>query len=371
MTERFKILIRLCIIIVSLSSSILKAQVLSDTASLNMIMKCVACIYNFEFDRAIEISNQVSLKYSRQPVEYMIRGMITYWQNYPLTPSAPAHVSFENDLRNCISLSDEVPNPVDEAEYLLTGLCARGLLLMYYTDNGLSGEAIRLTKETYRNIRRAFDYTEVYPDFYFFTGLYNYHREAYFEVHPLFRALAFLFPKGNKSLGIKELQIAASNAIILKAESLYELIWINGGFENNINHAFGYSKSLHEQYPANLNYLGEYIKYLLLTKEYDKAETLLGHSVLNITNQYYLAQQTIFNGILQEKKYHNYTLAQQYYNKGISELTIFGEFGNEFTAYAYYGLSRISERNSDKPDMRTYRNKANDLAPFKKINFDD
>ena len=159
MTERFKILIRLCIIIVSLSSSILKAQVLSDTASLNMIMKCVACIYNFEFDRAIEISNQVSLKYSRQPVEYMIRGMITYWQNYPLTPSAPAHVSFENDLRNCISLSDEVPNPVDEAEYLLTGLCARGLLLMYYTDNGLSGEAIRLTKETYRNIRRAFDYT--------------------------------------------------------------------------------------------------------------------------------------------------------------------------------------------------------------------
>jgi len=336
-----------------------------------MIRKCVAHTYNFEFDKAIELSNQVSLKYSNHPVEYMIRGMMTYWQNYPLTPSVPAHDSFENDLRDCILLSDQVLNPADEAEYLLIGLCARGLLLIYYADNGLNREVMRLAKETYKNMRRAFDYTEVYPDFYFFTGLYNYYREAYPEVHPLFKALAFLFPKGNKTLGIKQLQTAANISIFLRAESLYILLWINGGFENSIDHAFDCSKSLHEKYPANLNYLGEYIKYLLLTKDYDKAEKLIEHSGITVINTYYQAQQTIFNGILQEKKYHNDTVAQQYYNKGISELTVFGEFGNEFAAYAYFGLSRICERKSDKPEMRTYRNKANDLAPFKKINFDD
>ena len=75
-------------------------------------------------------------------------------------------------------------------------------------------------------------------------------------------------------------------------------------------------------------------------------------------------------GILQEKRYLDNKLAQQYYYKGINDISIFGRYGNEYAAYAYFGLSRISEDNGEKHTRKIYRKEALKLADFKKINFD-
>jgi len=369
--KRFKILIRFIALLYCLGTSTINAQVLEDTASLNLIKRGVDYISNFEFEKADKVAGMISQAYTGHPIEYLFRGMITYWKNYPLIPTSTAHVSFENDLISCINLSEKEHNPAYDAEYLLIDLCARGILLEYYANNGLNMEVIPLAKETYQNIRRAFDFTKVYSDFYFFTGLYNYYREAYPEAHGLYKTLAFLFPKGNKEKGFKELQISANNSIFLKAESSSLLSWINISFENNYQEAFNYSKSLQELYPSNLSYLGEYIKNQLLVKKYDQAESLIISSGNDNSNHYYQAQLSIFNGILQEKKYHDNKKAEEYYNKGIRDISIFGEYGNEFCAYAYFGLSRIGADKSDKHNRRAYRKKANDLAAYKKVNFDD
>ena len=66
-------------------------------------------------------------------------------------------------------------------------------------------------------------------------------------------------------------------------------------------------------------------------------------SGIQSTNPFYQVQLTIYNGILQEKKYHNYNQAQEYYKNGITNISLFREYGNEFAAYAYFGLSRMSE----------------------------
>ena len=105
-------------------------------------------------------------------------------------------------------------------------------------------------------------------------------------------------------------------------------------------------------------------------KKYDEAEKLIFGSSERDWNKYFQAQLMILNGILQEKKYHKNILAQQYYNQGISDISLFGKYGNEFAAYAYFGLSRISESNDEKHDNNIYRKQAMKLATFKKINFD-
>jgi len=87
-------------------------------------------------------------------------------------------------------------------------------------------------------------------------------------------------------------------------------------------------------------------------------------------SNYLQAQLIIFRGILQEKKYHDYNLAQQYYTRGISRMSIYGEYGNEYEAYGYFGLSRISENKSEKKTSKMYRQKALKLGNFKKLNFD-
>ena len=138
-----------------------------------------------------------------------------------------------------------------------------------------------------------------------------------------------------------------------------------------ISLAYKYSRSLHEQYPENLRFLAVYLKNMLLLKRYDEAEKLIDSIGTGSANKYFQAQISIFKGILTEKKYLDNKAAQQYYNKGIREISLFGNYGNEYAAYGYFGLSRISEADGEKHTGQMYRKEALRLADFKKIDFDD
>jgi hypothetical protein len=354
-----------------LSISTLHGQILKDSSSINLIKKGIDYVYNFDFKNAYNISDEFRKLYPGHPLIYLFRGMITYWENYPLNITSEARASFEEDMRKCIELCDKNKEQATEAEILLVNLCARGMLLLFYTDNDLSFEVFPIASSTYQCIRRSFDFTTHYSDFYFFTGVYNYYREAYPEAHPVYKTLAFLFPKGSKVKGLQDLQIVAKNSIILKAESYSFLTQIFLSFENNYQQATFYSKSLHSVYPDNPEYLGSYIKNLLLIKQYNEAEMEIASSITYLKNPFFQAQVTIFNGLLQEKKYHDTRQAQQFYMKGIKDISVFRSYGNEYAAYAYFGLSRISEKNGDMDNMKLYRKLALKLADFKNIDFND
>jgi hypothetical protein len=317
------------------------------------------------------IYKKISESYPDHAIVLLFKGMIIYWQNYPLVPTSPACTPYEEVMHKCIELCDKRNKSEDVTENLLTNLCARGLLLQFYADNNLSIDVFSLATSTYSYIKYAFNKTSSYADFYFFTGLYNYYREAYPENYPIYKSLAFLFPKGDKLKGIKEMQIASRNSIVLKAEAFSFLSGIYLDYENNFPKATFYSKTLTELYPGNLLYVGEYIKNLLLIKQYEEAEKLIISYSSKTDNKYFEAQVAIFNGILQEKKYHNNSKAEQYYNKGVRAISLFGDFGNEYSAYAYFGLSRISKDMGEKHYKRTYRKLALKLAAYKKIDFDN
>ena len=368
--KRYKISKILLVLVLCLSTSSLNSQFLKDSTSLNLIKEGIDNVYNFQFDKADKVSEELGKLYPGQPVVYLFKGMVTYWENYPLITTSSARASFEEYMRKCIKLSDKNKNSSAEVEILLVNLCARGLLLLYYTDNYLSLDVFPLATSTYQYIRRSFDFTAYYSDFYFFTGVYNYYREAYPEAYPIYKPLALLFPKGSKVKGLEELQIVSKNSIILKAEAFSFLSAIFLTFENNFQQATYFSKSLHTLYPDNPEYLGAYIKNLLLIKRYDEAEMEMLSSNTSQSNSFFRAQMSIFNGILQEKKYHDIKKAQQFYSKGIDDITIFGSYGNEYAAYAYFGLSRISEINGNKDYKKMYRKLALQLADFKKVDFD-
>ncbi len=370
MINRFAILIKSIALLFCISTTDLNAQFLNDTSAVNLIKKGIDYIYNFQFKNANEILDKVRQEYPEHPVGYLLKGMITYWENYPLLANSPASSNFEENLHNCIQISEAEHNTTYEADYLLANLCARGLLLLFYTDNNLDMEVFPLATSSYKYIRRAFDFAPVYPDFCYFTGLYDYYREAYPVAHPVYKPLAILFPAGNKAKGLKELQKAAQSSVVLRAESLSFLSYIFLSYENNYQQATYYNQALFKLYPDNIQYEEEFIKNLLLIKQYDEAEKLIHSSGSKTKNSYYAAQLTIFNGILKEKKYHDYNQARELYIKGIKEISLFGDFGNEFAAYAYFGLSRISYINGDKHYKKLYRRKANDIADLKKVNFD-
>ena len=205
------------------STAAINAQILQDTASLNLVKKGIDSVYNTHFAYAHEAFRKISQLYPEHPVVILFKGTITYWENYPLLSNSAAASSFEKDMRHCIALCEKNKNSSYMAEFLLANLCARGLLLTFYTDNDRNNDVFPLATSTYTFIKRSFDFTSVYSDFFFFTGLYNYYREVYPKVHPVFKPLIFFFRKGNRVKGLEELQIAAQGSILLKAVSYTHL----------------------------------------------------------------------------------------------------------------------------------------------------
>ncbi len=352
-----------------LSTASINAQIFQDPASLKLIKDGIDSIYNGQFDFALDVYGKIHRSYPQCPVVVLFKGIITYWKNYPLLYSSSERFSFEEDMNNCIDICEKNKNPSYKAEYLLANLCARGLLLTFDADNDLRTYVYPLVRSTYRHVRTSFEFTSVYSDFFFFTGLYNYYREAYPREHPFYRPLAFLFPKGNKDKGLEELQAAGRNSIFFKAEAYSLLSYIYISYEDNYQQALYFSKYLYDVYPGNPEYLGDYIKNLLLIKDYDEAERIVDSSIPPSNNVYYLAQSTFFNGIIMEKKYHDYEIAEQYFKKTIEKMAPFEVYGNEYTAYAYFGLSRISGYNGDREHKNFYHKQAMKLADLKKIDF--
>ncbi len=363
------------IILVSLLALIggtknLRAQILTDTASVRKINKGIDLVYNFEFAKAESIFSNLEKAYPGHPVTYLLDGMLTYWKNYPLLPSSPDRQRFENDLRTCIDLCKKSADKDLKAETLLTSLCARGFLLLFYTDNELNIEVFPLASSSYSYIMQAFDHTSSFADFDFFTGVYDYYTEVYPEEYPIYKPLMLLFKKGDKYRGLRELNNAAANSIFLKAESLSFLSEIYLTYEKDPNKATSYSLILYDHYPSNTEYISTYLRNLLLEKEYTEAENILGKYEKAETNKFFKAQLMVFKGILAEKKDHNSVAARDFYVRSIRELSPFGYFGNEYTSYAYFGLSRISSSEGDQHYKKVYRRMALKLSDFKEINFD-
>jgi hypothetical protein len=119
------------------STAAIDAQILQDTASLNLIKKGADSIYNMQFTYSEEVYRKISKLYPEHPVVILFKGIMTYWENYPLILVSPARAAFEKEMRRCIELCEKNKNLSYESEYLLANLGARGLLLTFYADNDL------------------------------------------------------------------------------------------------------------------------------------------------------------------------------------------------------------------------------------------
>lgn len=348
------------------------AQLLQNPVTYAKIKSGVDHIYNYEFAEAESVYRYLKSRYPNHSVPYLIKGLIIYWQHFPITPDSPYSSAFIEMLGKSYSLAEQrYREDENDAESLLAGLGAAGLLLLYYADNGLSRNVLSLAPQTLRFVMRSFDFTGEYYDFYFITGLYNYYIEAYPDAHPVYKPIAIFFPRGDKKLGLQQLRLASDSSLFLKAESNSFLAGIYQSFEFKPVTACVYSKKLTDRYPDNTEFRTDYIRDLLIIKDYNRAEKILNDIPNPSDNIYMQAKIEILKAILYEKKYNDDRTAGRLYRSGIRTAEKYKDFGHEYSAYAYFGLSRISERANKLKETKKYRKIARDMATYEHVNFDD
>ncbi|RCK71802.1 MAG: hypothetical protein IGBAC_0759 [Ignavibacteriae bacterium] len=82
-------------------------------------------------------------------------------------------------------------------------------------------------------------------------GIYNYYRDVIPEEYPFVKPFVIFFPKGDKMLGIQQLELAANNAKFANYEATYFLIQILSNYEKKYSKALSLAQKLYKKFPTN------------------------------------------------------------------------------------------------------------------------
>lgn len=340
--------------------------ILNDSALLVTIEQYLSELYNFNFDSAYELVKILEKERPEHPVTSFYSGIHIYWRNYPLTQSKSESTEFinlmEETSERVIPLLKENEN---EIEGVFFDIISKAFLMMYYSDNGLSGKVIKIAPTVYKHVMQSFELNDIFREFYFITGLYNYYIEAYPEKNPVYKPISLMFRSGNKDLGLRQLHYAKDSTIFMCTESAVFLSLIYYDFEEDIRKAIVTMGELYKSYPNNPFFLSQYIEYLLYDKQYAEVIRLNKEMVRkHRDNAYIVMKGIIFKAIIEEKYHKNYDTAYENYKSGKKIAKTFGAQGEDFLSYAYYGLSRLESIKGNVKKSKEYSKMGHSLARY-------
>jgi hypothetical protein len=193
---------------------------LNTPALKDSIQKGVEYSYNLEFTKALPIYNYLRKTIPDNPAAPLYYALMIYWQNFPLTPNSAKSQVYIDSLMKCVNLSEAIlEKDENNPECIFFNMVSRLMIMQHYADNDLSGKVISHVAPVYKMSQKGMRLMKSYVDFYYSSGIYNYYREAYPEVHTVYKPIAFFFPNGDKKTGLKQLAYSADNGIFMRAES--------------------------------------------------------------------------------------------------------------------------------------------------------
>lgn len=349
-----------------LSPGILTGQsnLLDRPDILAKVERCLYSTYGFHFEEANSIQRELEEELPEHPAPHFLKALIIYWENFPLLPEDPEVADFENSMNRCIELSQPLIESTEgNMEGIFFDMHARAFKGMFWADNGKITKVIPDLNTMYRSTIKGISYKEQFNEFYFSSALYNYYIEAYIEKHPIYKPVIKLFRPGSKSLGLIELQYSIDSTTYIKYEALLFMSLIQLNYEENLNSASDYMAVLHNNFPKNIYYLGQYLIILLHNKQYEVA-SLLSAKIRSHPNDFHKMIYSLSEGFLEEKQKGNLSNAKKFYHITIAYAEKFGTIADLYAAIAYAGLSRISAAENDEKLARKYYRISSQLSVY-------
>ena len=341
-------------LLITLSGIFGQQNIMDHPATLIKVENCLYCIYGLEIDEAVRIQAELQKMYPDHPVSYFLKAMIIYWVNYPLSPDDPLVKKYERNIDLAVKKSTFLMNNKKTLmEGIFFDMHARAFRCMYWADNGKPVKVLGDLDNLYRNTMKGIEYKEIFNEFYFSSGLYNYYVQAYVDMHPVYKPIASLFRKGNKTEGIKEIKLAIDNGLFIKYEAMLFMTLLQLYYENNLNLAENYIEVLCNNFPENNYYLAIYLNILLHNKKYKNAGTL-SEKLENNKGPFEQMIHAFVTGFVSENNESNYRKAIIYYKKALLLAESLGPVADLYASICYAGLARISETKKDYKSAKKY-----------------
>jgi len=333
---------------------------------MQQIEKTVENIYNYHFEQAQRELDRLDQKLPQHPVVPLIKALWYYHKYFPLivdTKGTDTYFSLCEEAKS--RCKPYLSANSDDLEGVAFDMIGRAMMNLVYVDNGESMKVASGAPALYRGVSKGFTLMNEYNEFYFTTGLYNYYREAYPDAHPVYKPIAALFPSGSTDKGLAQLRYAADNCIFLKAEAMLFLSLIYNNYENNSPMAEYYATKLHNLYPRNLYFLGEYIESLFINGHYAEAKPSISTLLSSGKDVPFMVMRgLIFKGIYEDRVNHRPEVAKKYLESGLRMTGNFKRYDESAKSMAYFGLSRVYREFGDQNTADKYYRQGKNIALF-------
>jgi len=343
--------------------------ILDDKSATDSLKKGVDLIYNFQFEKADQTVKKLKSKYGNHPSILLYYSILNFYKYFPIASKPKEYGSYLKSLNEVIvqaeKLEKKFPKSPEPSYYNMIGNL---MMARHQSEDGEYIRAVNSTRKAYAYIKKGFELKNVYSEFYFSTGMFNYYRIAFPENHPIYKSFTIFFPNGDKALGLKDLETASHKSIFSKAESMVFSNMIYLRDEYNIPQAMKFATMLKENYPSNWLFSILYAECLLESKKPDIAEPIIAKLLMRNEAPALLAGYYLKG--LDEKMKGNVDAAKWSFQKAL----VYGKTKDRLTkgyvGLCYGELGKIAREEGKLDWTKKYFKQALDNCSFKKVKAD-
>lgn len=217
---------------------------ISTTAAVNNM-------YNFNFSEAEKEYKWLKVKYPEHPLGDFMLGLNEWWKIVPDTKQERFDEQCHSYMANAIDLADDMfdrnKKNKEAAFFLSAAYAIKGRL---YAEREKWVKAAWAGRQSIKYLDYSRGEENINPELLFGDGVYNYYSRWIHENYKSLKPLLTFFRKGDKDLGIKQLENVANNAFYSRMEARYFLIQIYAA-ENQSAKSLILARQMHTLYPHN------------------------------------------------------------------------------------------------------------------------
>jgi hypothetical protein len=324
------------------------------------ITEYVNSMYNFDFATAERGFLVMKHTYPEHPLPDFLIGLSQWWKIAPDLENTQYDKRFLSYMDSSIYKAEKIlKSDAENKEAAFFLAAAYGFKGRLHSDRKNWTKATFAGKNALKYLEMSRGEEELGPELLLGDALFNYFSVWIPENYPLLKPILALFPKGDKQLGLEQLEDVAKNAFYARVEAQYFLFRLYSSEEKKPYEALNITEYLHNKYPNNAFFHRFYARQLyavgrgvdakdesleILKRVEDKQtgyEANSGRYAAFFVGQYY-------------ERVNQTADAKKYYKKAIA----FGE-ESESQESGYYlfsllNLGKIATKENDKPLAKKY-----------------
>ncbi|WP_205499640.1 tetratricopeptide repeat protein [Rufibacter psychrotolerans] len=351
----------------------IKGWLLLNESIMNELGGAVDNMYNFKFETAEKQFRSLRRRYPKHPMPYFLIGLSQWWK---MVPSNITDTRYDNYflayMDTTITLAEDLydnDNKNLEAAFFLSA--ANGFGARLHAERKNWRKAAIMSNRALDYLQKSKKANGLSDEFLFGEALFNYYSVWIHENYPLLRPVLYFFPKGNKNLGLKQLQQVAFNGFYTGTEAKYWLMKIYANDPRSSAAAMSLAQYLASTYPDNPYFQRFYARMAFTEGNFGVAEQLstqildkIQHGIFGyeaISGRY----ASFYLGYINQYRNRDYAKARQYYQQCITFAEQIGEVESGYYISSFVNLARMSDKEKNVPQAKQHYETVIKLADSK------